>query len=143
MNGLSHLPEINNETLIKLVKFLDFFQRLDAIPSENEKRNMLACEEIRQFHDELGKTGFLIVFDWKSWLHENEAYKQITNDIEEHVKKADLATLRKLMTSYIRGDRFTEGLFEAVIINGHVTKILKRLRELVKMEGNRRDTNEY
>ncbi|MEK5331898.1 DUF6508 domain-containing protein [Lysinibacillus sp. FSL W8-0992] len=72
-----------------------------------------------------------MVFDWKSWLNENEIYKNIANDIEEHVMKADLDTLRKLMTSYIRGDRFNEGLFEGVIINGHVTKILTRLRELM------------
>lgn len=45
--------------------------------------------------------------------------------------KVDLDTLRKLMTSYIRGDRFTDGLFEEVIISGHVTKILTRLRELM------------
>jgi hypothetical protein len=140
---MSQLPEIKYEELNKLVKFIDFFQRLDATTSENEKRNMLACEEIREFHDELCNTGFLIVFDWKSWLHENEAYKHIANDIEEHIMKADIATLRKLMTSYIRGDRFTEGLFVGVIINGHVTKILTRLRELMEMEGNRRDTNEY
>ncbi|MFJ7405018.1 MULTISPECIES: DUF6508 domain-containing protein [unclassified Lysinibacillus] len=140
---MSQLPEIKHEELNKLVKFIDFFQRLDATTSENEKRNMLACEEIREFHDELWNTGFLIVFDWKNWLHENETYQHIANDIEEHIMKADIATLRKLMTSYIRGDRFTEGLFEGVIINGHVTKILTRLRELMEMEGNRRDTNEY
>ena len=132
---MSQLPEIKYEALDKLVQFLDFFQRLDAMTSENDKRAMLACEDILAFHDELNNTGFLITFDWKSWLHDNEVYKYIANDIEEHVKKADLTTLRKLMTSYIRGDRFTEGLFEAVIINGHVTKILTRLRELMEIAG--------
>lgn len=128
---MSHISEIKLEELNKLVKFLDFFQRLDELSSKEEKRYMLECDEIREFHEELCNTGFLIIFDWKSWLNQNEIYKNIANDIEEHLMKADLDTLRKLTTSYIRGNRFTEGLFEGVIINGHVTKILTRLRELM------------
>lgn len=34
------------------------------------------------------------------------------------------------MTCYVRGDRFNEGLFAAVIQNGIVAKILQRLDEL-------------
>lgn len=95
---------------------------------------MLEREEIVEFHEELSKTGFLIVFDWKSWLDQNEIYKDIKNDIEEYVRKADVETLRKLMTSYIRGNRFMEGLFDGVILNGNVTKILTRLKELLDRE---------
>lgn len=128
---ISHISEIKFEELNRLVGFLDFFQRVDALMSEEEKRDMLECKEIMEFYEELYNTGFLLVFDWKSWLDQNEIYKNIANNIEEHVTKADLDTLRKLMTSYIRGDRFTEGLFEGVILNGHVTKILTRLKELM------------
>ncbi|WP_144511007.1 DUF6508 domain-containing protein [Bacillus sp. FJAT-22090] len=131
MNKISHISEIGLEELNKLVEYLGFFQRFDALISVEEKRDRLECEEIQEFHKELCNTGFIIVFDWKSWLNQNEIYKYIENDIEEHVMKADLDTLRKLMTSYIRGDRFTEGLFNAVIINGHITKILTRLREFI------------
>ncbi|GKV54483.1 hypothetical protein NCCP2222_04300 [Sporosarcina sp. NCCP-2222] len=95
---------------------------------------MLEREEVYEFQDELSATGFLILFDWKSWLDQNEIYKDIKNDIEEQVMKADVETLRKLMTSYIRGDRFMEGLFDGVILNGHVTKILARLEELLDRE---------
>ncbi|QTD41514.1 DUF6508 domain-containing protein [Sporosarcina sp. Te-1] len=130
---VSRISEIKYEELHKLLKFLSFFQRLDAMISEEEKRCMLECEEIREFYEELCNTGFLIIFDWKSWLNQNEMYKIIANDIEEPLLKADLDSLRKLMTSYIRGDRFTEGLFEGAILNGHVTKILTRLEVL--MEG--------
>lgn len=131
MNMISHISEIKFEELNRLVGFLDFFQRVDALMSEEEKRDMLECKETMEFYEELYNTGFLLVFDWKSWLDQNEIYKNIANNIEEHVTKADLDTLRKLMTSYIRGDRFTEGLFEGVIINGHITKILTRLKELM------------
>lgn len=129
---ISLLPELKYEEINKLLKFLDFFQRLDAVIIEEEKRKMLECDEIEKLYNELCNTGFLIVFDWKSWLNQNEIYKNIANDIEEHLMKADLDTLRKLMTSYIRGDRFSEGLFNEVIMNGHITKILIRLRELIQ-----------
>lgn len=129
---MAQIPEVKFEELNKLVKYLDFFQRLDAMSNEEKKLYMLECKEIQVFREELYNTAFLIVFDWKSWLNQNEMYKNIANDIEEHVMNADLETLQKLMTSYIRGDRFTEGLFEGVIINGHVTKILTRLRELTR-----------
>ena len=128
---VSRISEIKYEELHKLLKFLSFFQRLDAMLSEEEKRCMLECEEIREFHEELCNTGFLMIFDWKNWLKQNEMYKNIANDIEEPLLKADLDTLRKLLTSYIRGDRFNEGLFEQAIINGHVTKILTRLEVLM------------
>ncbi len=129
---MAQIPEVKFEELNKLVKYLDFFQRLDAMSNEEKTRYMLECKEIQEFRKELYNTAFLIVFDWKSWLNQNEMYKNIANDIEEHVMNADLETLQKLMTSYIRGDRFTEGLFEGVIINGHVTKIITRLRELTR-----------
>lgn len=132
MNKISQIPEITVEALNKLLHFTGFFQGLDAVVSEEEKRNRLDCDEFDEFYNELCNTGFLIVFDWKSWLNENEVYKNIENDIEEHIMEADLVTLRKLMTSYIRGDRFNEGLFNRVIINGHITKILTRLRVIIQ-----------
>lgn len=129
---MTQIPEIKIEALNRLLHFLDFFQGLDAVASEEEIRNRLECDEVEEFYNALCDTGFLIVFDWKSWLNENEVYKNLDNDIEEYIMKADLITLRKLMTSYIRGDRFTEGLFNRVILNGHITKILTRLRVLMQ-----------
>lgn len=128
---ISHFSKMKYEDLHKLVNFLDFFQRLDGLISVEEKREMLEWKEIEEFYTELYDTGFVLVFDWKSWLNQNEVYKNIETDLEKNLMSADLDTLRKLMTSYIRGDRFTEGLFEGVIINGHVTKILTRLKELL------------
>lgn len=132
MNEISQIPEIKVEAFNKLLQFVDFFQGLDAVVSEEEKRNRLEGDELEEFYNDLYDTGFLIVFDWKSWLNENEVYKNLENDIEEYIMKADLIMLRKLMTSYIRGDRFTEGLFNRVILNGHITKILIRLRVLMQ-----------
>ncbi|MGK4045710.1 hypothetical protein AB0Y20_25970 [Heyndrickxia oleronia] len=61
---------------------------------------MLKFEGIRGFHEELYNIGFLLVFNWKSWLNQNEIYR-----IEQ--------------TKYI----YVE-IFNDVIINGHVTNTI-------------------
>ncbi|WP_261378267.1 DUF6508 domain-containing protein [Paenibacillus agilis] len=83
-----------------------------------------------EFRKALTETRFLIVFNWLDWLNEHEIYKDTGKDIITPIRNADMDTLRKLMTSYIRGDRFNEGLFIAVMKNGTVEAILKRVKEL-------------
>ena len=78
----------------------------------------------------LSDTGFLMVFNWHEWLNRNEGFKDLNKDIHEEIKSADLETLRKLMTSYVRGDRFNEGLLERIVMDGKLHCILQRLREI-------------
>jgi len=78
----------------------------------------------------LSDTGFLMVFNWHEWLDRNEGFKDLNKDIQEEIKYADLETLRKLMTSYVRGDRFNEGLLERMVTDGKLHCILQRLREI-------------
>ena len=78
----------------------------------------------------LFETGFLMVFNWHEWLNRNEVFQDLNKDIHEEIKSADLETLRKLMTSYVRGDRFNEGLLERIIVDGKLHCILQRLREI-------------
>ncbi|ALS24945.1 DUF6508 domain-containing protein [Paenibacillus naphthalenovorans] len=78
----------------------------------------------------LFETGFLMVFNWHEWLDRNEAFKDLNKDIHEEINFADLETLSKLMTSYVRGDRFNEGLLEHIVADGKLQCILERLREI-------------
>ena len=43
---------------------------------------------------------------------------------------ADLLTLRRLLTTHVRADRFTEGHLAAELENGHICAILEQLEEL-------------
>lgn len=95
-----------------------------------EKGYWVESSEVSEFRKQLSDTNFLIVFDWVQWISDNKEFKDINNDLYSEIMNADLETLRKLMTSYIRGDRFNEGLFINVILKGHVTNILLRLQEL-------------
>lgn len=122
---------ITEQEINKLLSYLEFFQDSSSIFFTEVNGYYLESEEVRSFREALNETGFLLVFDWATWLHDNEVYKDINHDIQGQIRNADLETLRKLMTSYIRGDRFNEGLFISTIVNGHITNILLRLKELV------------
>ena len=50
-----------------------------------------------------------------------------TYDVANYaLASADLLTLRKLLTTHIRADRFTEGHLES----GHITAILRQLKQI-------------
>lgn len=121
---------ITKEEIKKLIDYLEFFQNTDSIFFTEEKGYWVESSEVSEFRKQLSDTNFLIVFDWVQWISENKEFKDINNDLYSEIMNADLETLRKLMTSYIRGDRFNEGLFINVILKGHVTNILLRLQEL-------------
>lgn len=114
----------------RLLGYIDCFQNADHEHLQFVNGYPSESQEVIAFRKALDECGFLIVFDWKAWISEHEIYKDIEQNIEEQIKKADVDTLRKLMTCYIRGDRFNEGLFAAVVQNGNVAKILHRLSEL-------------
>lgn len=123
---------ITNEQIKELRQHLDYFQDSKSKFFTEKNGYRLESQEVTRFREVINDTGFLMVFDWGQWLDDNKIYKDINNmGIHERIMNADLETLRKLMTSYIRGDRFNEGLFIAVILKGHVTKILLRLQELM------------
>lgn len=71
------------------------------------------------------RSGFVMAFDWPSW-----DVKQALNDIDT----ADLETLRKLLTVFVRKERFCGGFLAGLCSNGMVQKILLRL-EVVAGQG--------
>lgn len=123
---------ITRTEIDQLLQYFDFF----AGPTEAfyKEVNGWRCETdtLLAFRKTLGDTGFTMVFDWGAWIREHEMFSNIERDIEEQIMKADMETLRKLVTSYVRGDRFNEGLFLAVAMDGKFKQILFRLRQLVE-----------
>ncbi|MWV43333.1 hypothetical protein GRF59_06775 [Paenibacillus sp. HJL G12] len=116
----------------RLLQYLEFFEG----PADTfyQEVNGWRCEtdQVLAFRKALGDTGFLMVFDWGAWIREHEVFRELDRDIGEYIKNADLETLRKLVTSYLRGDRFNEGLFLTIVINGNMKQILWRLRQLME-----------
>ncbi|WP_410769468.1 DUF6508 domain-containing protein [Fontibacillus sp. BL9] len=121
---------VTNEEINKLINYLEFFQNADSTFFTEVNGYRVESPEVSKFRKELNDTQFLLVFDWVQWINDHSEFKDINNHIKDIIMNADLETLRKLMTSYIRGDRFNEGLFIAAILKGHVTNIILRLQEL-------------
>lgn len=74
----------------------------------------------------LGHSKFPLRFDWPQWLEEFKAL----DCNPERVAQADLLTLRKLVTFYLRTERFTSGTLAKIIDNGQLLRIMRRLAEL-------------
>ncbi|GAK39223.1 hypothetical protein TCA2_1711 [Paenibacillus sp. TCA20] len=124
---------ITSKEINILVEYLPYFEDPDSIFFTEKNGYLLESEEVLRFRKELDRTGFLMVFDWTAWISEHEIYRNVEHDVQDHIMKLDMEALRKLMTSYIRGDRFNEGLFIQAIIKGHITHILCRTKELYKI----------
>ncbi|WP_339321203.1 DUF6508 domain-containing protein [Paenibacillus sp. FSL W8-0194] len=121
---------ITAKEMDRLLPYLEIFQKHGSVPGTTSGHDRCETEVVRNFLQELSGTGFMMVFDWSSWVAEHEIYRDIDRNIEDHIRHADLETLRKLVTSYVRGDRYTEGVLIRVIENGKITQILKRLKML-------------
>lgn len=48
----------------------------------------------------------------------------------QRVKRATLAEIKTLLTFCVRGERFSDGFWASMITEGHVRRLLERLRHL-------------
>jgi len=82
--------------------------------------------EVDGFIRTLNEQNVLVPFDWPSWQEEAQRYRSDP----EALAGANLLTLRRLLTTHVRADRFVEGHLASVLESGHITAILCRLREI-------------
>ena len=68
----------------------------------------------------------MLVFDWPEWKEQARLYI----DDPQQLAQADLLTLRKLLTTHLRLDRFNEGHLLQMHENGHLVALLQRLAEI-------------
>ncbi len=77
-----------------------------------------------QLIDALGK--LMIVFDWPAWKDKATLLMENTDALAN----ADLLTLRKLITTHLRAERFNEGHLAGQYKSGHLLGILEGLETL-------------
>jgi hypothetical protein len=68
----------------------------------------------------------IISFDWTGWRREAQRYQTDPRALAT----ADLLTLCKLLTLHVRADRFSEGHLASVLESGHITAVLRRLKQI-------------
>lgn len=106
--GQDHAPTLDKKTHAWHVGFAEL--------------SPLAAEFLQALYD----TGFIFSFDWVSWQRQARRYV----DSPSLLASARFATLRSLLTTHARADRFVEGRFLAMLRSGHIAAILRRLAEL-------------
>jgi hypothetical protein len=123
------IPKFELADLDAILSFLPTLSQPDFVFGEwktpsGQFPHYFFSPETLQFLKALDK--LIVVFDWNVWHEEAARYM-------EHpaaLAKADLLTLRKLITTHVRAERFTEGHLAAQYKNGHLVAILEQLKKI-------------
>jgi len=87
---------------------------------------LVTSEAVTEFVEALYEKGWVEPFDWGAWQDTAARYVESP----AMVAQADVETIRKLLTTHARQDRFCEGHLVAMIESGHIAACLRRLRDL-------------
>jgi hypothetical protein len=114
-----------------LLRFLPVFEAADADHGEWRLAGgvmpyLVTSEAVTGFVEALYGNGWVEPFDWGAWQETAAGYA----GSPERVATADIDTIRKLLTTHVRKDRFCEGHLVAMIASGHIAAVLRRLRDL-------------
>jgi ADP-ribosyl-[dinitrogen reductase] hydrolase len=123
-------PPLTPGNLQAVLKFLPLFEHPEFSPGEwiaqeGHLPYFSYTSEVLDFIRTLSGNGFVQPFDWMKW---REGVQLVNNPAL--LSKSNLQTLRKLLTTHVRADRFTEGHLAAMFETGHLTMILKRMAEI-------------
>ena len=127
----SDVPEIGPQQLDVVLRFLSIFERPGYVFGEwhspkGQFPHYSMSREAMDFVQTLYDQRIIFSFDWMSWQEEAERYVSVPEALEA----ADLLVLRKLLTTHVRKDRFVEGHLASMLECGHITAILRRLKEI-------------
>jgi len=131
-------PELNAAEIEAVLAFRPIFEKPGAVFGEwqapaGQMPYYSYSPDVTRFIATLYEENFIITFDWPSWKAAATGYMENLASLES----ADLLTLRKLLTTHARNDRFVEGHFAGMLENGHVSAILRRLQVIRQaMPGN-------
>lgn len=84
-------------------------------------------KEAEAFLEALDEHGWIEPFDWSAW--QGRAARYVREP--KRVSRARLGTLRKLLTTHVRKERFCEGHLIAMFESGHLVAILERIRAIL------------
>jgi hypothetical protein len=123
-----------------IVKFLPRFERISPdnfawiirSPDGTEEGPLVGRLEyhleVHKFMKACYKNGLVLGFDWGAWSQEALRYM---ND-PQLVRTASLTTCLKLLTAHLRAERFCDGHLQEVLQSGHISAILRRLKQFAK-----------
>jgi hypothetical protein len=84
-------------------------------------------QSVTEFQHALNENGWVTPsFDWPEW--QKIAQEYVENPA--NVGSADAETIQKLFTTHVRKERFCEGHLAAMLENGHIVALLRRLSKI-------------
>ncbi|MBN1313988.1 MAG: hypothetical protein JXA42_00910, partial [Anaerolineales bacterium] len=124
-------PEIGLQQLDAVLKFLPIFEESEVnfgkwVRQKNGPSQFTISQEATDFIETLYAQKIVFSFDWPNW--KVEASRLYTDP--QTLQQADLLALRKLLTTHVRQDRFSDGHLTYMFECGHLTAILRRLEEI-------------
>lgn len=128
---------IRVEDMDALLRFLPIFESPGFVFGERQPPRWLGpklwqlgfaglTRSSSQFYKAIYEHRWVIGFDWGAWGDEAHSYMEDPDKL----RTADIEAIRKLLTAHVRADRFVEGHFFHVLESGHITAILRRLKQI-------------
>ena len=123
---------IAKEQIDAILPFLDCFEAEDfsidaRIDEPSQVPGFVLSEHAMKFYDALYDNGWVAMeFDWPVWQHKAKDYVNSPDSIGA----TDAQTIQKLFTTHVRKERFCEGHLTSMFRIGHITALLRRLREI-------------
>lgn len=127
---MSYDRQLHLSDLARLDAFYEYFANTDNEFYRTVNGWPVPAAQTAQFMQTVDDTGFLVVFDWGEWTKQHDRIKDLNANMDDFIMCADLLTLRRLLTAYTRGDRFTEGTYRRAIETGKIARVLHRLRDI-------------
>jgi hypothetical protein len=117
-------PSIKN--IDTILEYIPYFESSESEFYEIDTDKSLMdpyfySEKTSEFIKALYENNFIQAFDWSQF-----------NTLEkvENIENADIDTLIKILTAYVRADRFSSGSIANLIKKGYLLRILYRLKEI-------------
>lgn len=88
----------------------------------------------QEFYKAVYRLGWVTQFQWSEWMQTPEG-RELTGS-PSRIAEATPDQLAKVITAYVRGDRFTEGLLCSAFESGLLTAIVRRAEALLQMPPN-------
>ena len=84
--------------------------------------------EAREFLADVGRHGWIRVFDWGTWAQSPEGDRILRQPAG--IERATAEDLVRVLTAIVRSDRFTEGSIAGAFESGLLLRVVQRAGEL-------------
>ncbi|WP_340200807.1 DUF6508 domain-containing protein [Ascidiimonas sp. W6] len=117
------MKEINSQTITQVINSYNELSE-EAKAGREPEEYPSPHPDLHPFLGMLEHSGFTEVFDWGTWI---ESIGVDNLNSTDYLEKANLETLRKLMSAHLRMERFYAGHIQKLFTSNYMNKFFQRL----------------